>query len=118
MIHQILFSLALLAILVYAMNQRPKLLAFRAAVVMICMSGMVVVWAPDLSTQVANAIHIGRGADLIIYLWIALSLVISINIHIRLRLESERVTQLAREIAILTASSRELTSPSSTKERT
>jgi hypothetical protein len=93
----------LVAIYFYAMNQRPKLLVFRASIVSICAVGLIVVWAPELSTRVANAINIGRGADLISYLWIAMTLVISINIHIRLKLEAERVTQLAREIAILTA---------------
>ena len=100
---QIVLTVALAFVFLYAANQRPKILAFRAAVALVCAVGMVVVWAPDVSTRVANAVNIGRGADLISYLWIALSLIIAVNVHIRLRLESEKVTQLAREIAILNA---------------
>ncbi len=103
MMAQILLTLALVAILLYAIAQRPKIRVFRLAIALLSLGGLVVVWAPELSTRIANLLGIGRGADLISYIWIVMSLILAINVHIRLRLESERVTQLAREIAIINA---------------
>ena len=103
MMAQILLTLALVAILLYAVAQRPKIRVFRLSIALLSLGGLVVVWAPELSTRIANLLGIGRGADLISYIWIVMSLILAINVHIRLRLESERVTQLAREIAIINA---------------
>ena len=103
MTSQIILTGALFAIFLYAIAQRPKLFTFRAAVTAICLTGTLVVWMPELSTKVANSMNIGRGADLITYLWIALSLLMTVNLHVRIKLESERLTVLAREIALLTS---------------
>ena len=103
---QILLSGALCGVYLYALLQRPQVRLFRMAITAICLVGSVVVWMPDLSTVVAHRLKIGRGADLITYIWILLSLLIAINVHVRLRLEAERTTQLARAVALLEASLR------------
>lgn len=104
MIAQVTLTAALLAVLAYAFAQRIRLRWFRLSVASICALGVVIIWDPALATRAANAVNIGRGADLITYLWIALSFAVTVNVHLRLKVNDDRMTRLAREIAILNAS--------------
>jgi hypothetical protein len=63
-------------------------------------AGLVFVWVPSLSTIVAEFVGIGRGVDLILYLWVCISLILLLNLHLKLRTQEERITKLARAIAI------------------
>ena len=104
MIAQVTLTAALLAVLAYSFAQRIRLRWFRLFVASICAVGVVIIWDPALATSAANAVNIGRGADLITYLWIALSFAVTVNVHLRLKVNDDRMTRLAREIAILNAS--------------
>ncbi len=75
-----------------------------AAVLAVC-GGLYFVWFPKHATSLAALAGIGRGVDLIIYVWVVISLLIGFNLHLKLRAQMELITELAREIAILKAQS-------------
>ncbi len=68
-----------------------------------CVFGAALVLRPDWSSDLARLLGVGRGADLILYLWTAVSLLLLANIHFRLRSHQRMMTMLTREIAILEA---------------
>jgi len=69
----------------------------------ICIVGIVLVIEPQWSTQLARLFGVGRGADLVLYVWTAISILLLANTHFRLRSYQEMLTVLTREVAILEA---------------
>jgi small membrane protein len=76
--------------------QASKRLAFSLFVVL---NAAAVVW-PDGTTKVAALFGIGRGVDLLLYLLIVTFVFVVINFYLRLRESEQRVTELARAVAI------------------
>jgi len=68
-----------------------------------CAAGVTLVLKPDWSSEAARLLGVGRGADLILYIWTALSMLILANVHFRLRAYQRMITILSRELAILGA---------------
>ncbi len=58
-------------------------------------------WFPAHATVLAELAGVGRGVDLIIYVWVVISLLIVLNLHLKLRAQMELITELAREIALV-----------------
>jgi hypothetical protein len=67
---------------------------------LVAIAGLFFVWVPSATTYVAELVGIGRGADLIFYLWVCISLILLLNLHLKLRTQQEMITQLARAIAL------------------
>ena len=65
--------------------------------------GFYFVWIPSHATRVAELFGIGRGADLVLYLWVCISLIVLLNLHLKLRTQHELLTALARSIALANA---------------
>jgi len=84
----------------YGWRQRRLSFLVGAGLPLICTLGAVLVLRPELSTQIARYLGVGRGVDLVLYLWMAVSLLLLANIHFRLRSQNATITLLAREIAI------------------
>ena len=103
MVASILLSMLLLGTLVYAWSEqrRAPLVATSTIGVVIC--GLYLVWFPSHANMLAELAGVGRGADLILYLWVLISLLIVFNLHLKLRAHLELITDLAREIALLQA---------------
>jgi small membrane protein len=68
-----------------------------------CAIGIVFVVQPQWSTDVAKLFGVGRGADLVLYIWTAISVLLLANTHFRLRSYQAMLTVLTREVAILEA---------------
>jgi hypothetical protein len=62
--------------------------------------GLYFVWFAAHSTQLAALVGIGRGADLILYLWVCISLILLLNLHLKLRTHMELLTILARKASL------------------
>lgn len=105
MIAQVLLTLSLVGSLVYVLGQKRLVRTIRLSLYIVITSGLFFVWSPQHSTMIANALGVGRGVDLIYYIWIVLSLAVFVNIHLKLRENTLLVTQLARQIAIREAQS-------------
>jgi small membrane protein len=103
MVASVLLSMLLLGTLVYAWSEqrRAPLVATSTIGVVIC--GLYLVWFPSQANMLAELAGVGRGADLILYLWVLISLLIVFNLHLKLRAHLELITDLAREIALLQA---------------
>lgn len=65
--------------------------------------GIVLVIYPELSSNFATLLGVGRGADLIFYLWTVISALLIANVHFRLRYQKELLTTLARELTLVRA---------------
>ncbi len=100
MIAQMLLSILLACVLVYAWAQYRRSPLVAGASMVGGAAGLYLVWAPEQSTAVAEFIGIGRGADLILYLWVCISLNMLLNLHLKLRVQHETLTKLARAMAL------------------
>jgi hypothetical protein len=103
MIAKVVLSLLLGIVLLYAWAQyrrSPIVTVLSCAVSLI---GFYFVWIPSHATRVAELVGIGRGADLVLYVWVCISLVVLLNLHLKLRTQHELITQLARSIALANA---------------
>lgn len=96
-------ALAVLALLVlYAFGQRRRSGPLSYGIILAALAGAVLVIFPDLSTALAHAVGVGRGADLVFYVFMLIVFAAIANLHLRLRSHSEVVTMLAREVALST----------------
>lgn len=66
-------------------------------------AGAYFVLMPETATSIANLLGIGRGTDLIVYIWIIFTFGVLLNVHLKLRHQLNLVTQMARYIAIASA---------------
>jgi hypothetical protein len=103
MIFQILFSLLLVGMALYAYLQKHKSPYFFYTLTILILMGIYLLWNPIDATRLANLIGVGRGADLLLYVWVVMSFLIIINLHHKLRQLMEFVTILSRKIVILEA---------------
>lgn len=73
----------------------------------VCAVGVALVIQPEWSSAAARYLGVGRGADLILYVWTVVSILLIANIHFRMRSYQAMLTVLTRELAILEARHRE-----------
>lgn len=100
MIARALLSLLLCGVLVYAWVEYRRSPVVALLSVAAGLAGLYFVWMPAHSTLVAEFVGVGRGADLILYLWVCISLIVLLNLHLKLRIQHELITKLARTIAM------------------
>ena len=103
MIAQFILSILLAGILIYAWSEYARSPAIAVLAVFVSTAGLYFVWMPEHSTQLAELVGIGRGVDLILYIWVCLSLIVVLNLHLKLRTQMELITALARKIALADA---------------
>ena len=101
MIIQVLLVAGLVVALVYALAQRRRSHWVAGAIGLASVAGIVLVLQPEQANQLARAVGVGRGADLILYCWIVISLVASLNLHLRIQRLQGDLTVLARQLAVL-----------------
>ena len=103
MIIKIILSLGFSVLFVYAFLARKSTRAVASIMIAAVFAGLVVVWAPQLATDLANLMGIGRGADLITYIWILASMLVALNLHLKCRELNRDITVLARIAALQNA---------------
>jgi hypothetical protein len=104
-IFQFFLILALIALALYSYSQWRRSPAVSVSVFALAVLGMALASAPDLATDLARLVGIGRGADLVIYCFVLISLVAIFNLHLKLRASDSNTTEVVRALAILTAQS-------------
>jgi hypothetical protein len=97
----LLSALAVLVGYALAQHRRSPLVSF--SIMGTCAVGAILVIFPDDANLIAHELGVGRGADLIFYVFILIALSAIFNLHLRLRAASEVSTELARAIALLSA---------------
>lgn len=101
MIAKLLLSSMLIAMLAYASVAATRARMVGVLIAASALAGLFFVWWPDAANELANAVGIGRGADLVLYVWVVLSMLVGLNLHLRLKAQAEVATRLARAIALL-----------------
>ena len=103
MIAQIGLSILLAIVLVYAWTEYRRAPVISILSMLVVTAGLYFVWLPSHATMLASLVGIGRGVDLIIYVWLVISLILLLNLHLKLRSQAELITILMREIALANA---------------
>jgi hypothetical protein len=100
MIAQVVLSVLLAGILLYAWTEYRRSPVVALLSVLVTSAGLYFVWFPTHSTRLAELVGIGRGVDLILYTWVCISLIVLLNLHLKLRTQMELITTLARKVAL------------------
>jgi hypothetical protein len=73
------------------------------AVAVIAIAGISLAVFPQLSTRIANLLHVGRGTDLVFYFAVLAGLFVASNFYFRFKRHEEALIALARQNAIARA---------------
>lgn len=103
MIAQIIFSCVLLGVILVAFVQLPRLPLVGGLVIIVALFGAYLVWMPESATQIAHFVGIGRGADLVLYIWVLISFSVLLVLYLAVRAQLQLITALARRIALAEA---------------
>jgi small membrane protein len=90
----------LLLIAVFVMGQRSVSRALRFAVLAMLGGGGYLVWLPERATALAKVLGVGRGADLLLYIWVVITLAVILLIFLKIVESNRMITALARQIAL------------------
>lgn len=91
----------------YGWRQRTISPAIGFTMPLVSLLGIALVLQPNWAQSAADLLGIGRGADLILYMWTVVSLLLLANLHFRMRTQSALITTLTRELALLEARQRD-----------
>jgi len=103
MIAQLMLTVLLSGTLLYAWAQYRRAPAVGLLSMLAAVAGLYFVWIPSHATMLAELAGVGRGVDLISYVWVVISLLLLLNLHLKLRAQLELITGLTRAIAIAEA---------------
>jgi hypothetical protein len=78
-------------------------LASRLAVLGLLAMGVLFVTNPDLTTRIARSVGVGRGTDLLLYLFCLASITVFLKLYKKNRTVEEKLTEVARQVALLGA---------------
>lgn len=90
----------------FALLQRGQVRVVPWVLTAISIFSIYFVVFPERANLVANYLGVGRGADLLLYLWFAISSLMIFFVFVRLRANHREITALVRAIAIQSASHR------------
>ena len=95
------FLSALLAVVAAMIGlQRTTSRLVRLSVLVVIAVGAYFVWDPERSSLLAESLGVGRGADLVLYLWVVLSLTLIVFLYLKIVRLSRKLTQLTRAVAL------------------
>ncbi|HUB10347.1 MAG TPA: DUF2304 domain-containing protein [Acetobacteraceae bacterium] len=97
---QLLLTAALLGYGAYALFLRNVSRAVSSLATLACAGGILLVWNPGLANDLARLSGVGRGADLIFYVFIAVSGFVGLHLHLRTDRSMQMITELARTMAM------------------
>jgi hypothetical protein len=92
----------LILMLLYGINNRRRAPYVGMPIILITIVGSWLTAFPDTLQVAADWLGVGRGVDLMFYLFILVMLIMVINIHLRFRGQAETMTNLARALALAT----------------
>lgn len=103
MIIKILLITAALGVAVLVLREKvpgQKEASRRALGLMVVLAGIIAVLWPDLTTQVANAVGVARGTDLVLYLLVTVFAYSTLTTAQRIHRLQHDITVLTRELAL------------------
>ncbi len=114
---QIVLSILMAGVLLYAGNERRRSPVVAWLSIAAALAGLYFTWMPEHATFLAQWTGIGRGVDLVIYVWVCITLIVLLNLHLKLRTQMELVTVLARTFALAQARSPRIRKPERRRAR-
>lgn len=100
MIISVVLSAMMLAALSAGLALRRRAPVVGVALAITAAAGLYFVWMPAHLSAVANTMGVGRGTDLLLYLWVSLTMLAFAGIVLELRHLRRQLTLLARELAL------------------
>jgi small membrane protein len=100
MIAQLIFTAVLIGVTLVAFAQLPQIPLVGSVVICAALFGGYILWVPDHANYLANLVGIGRGADLLLYVWVLISCAILLLLYLNLREQAQLITALARRMAL------------------
>ena len=97
---QIFLTALLATVTVMIALQRSTALVLRIAVLAVVVIGLYFVWVPEQTTRLAAVLGVGRGADLLLYLWVVITLALIVFLYLKIVQLSRRLTELTRAQAL------------------
>jgi len=97
---QVFLTALLLGVAALVAVQRTTSRFVQFAVLATIAAGGYFVWAPEQANVLAQAVGVGRGADLLFYLWVVITLALVLFMYMKIQRLSRRVTRLTRAIAL------------------
>lgn len=102
MIFSILLTVFLLGLFVYALLQKKQFPLVGRALPVVALLGIYVAWFPDQTSTWARWVGVGRGVDLMLYVWIMASGLLFLGLHLKLVAQQRLLTDLVRAMALST----------------
>jgi hypothetical protein len=97
---QIFLTLALGTVAVLVGVQQTTSRLVRVGVLAVLALGMLLVWAPETTNALASALGVGRGADLLFYLWVVITFALILFLYLKILRLGRKVSQLTRAHAL------------------
>ncbi len=73
----------------------------KIGLILLAIAMIVAVIFPDITNVVANAVGVGRGADLLLYITVVAFILYALNNYLHMQDQRDMLHKLARHIAIL-----------------
>lgn len=100
MIIKVLLTSLLALLALFVTLQTVTSHAVRLTVLTVLAIGGYFVWRPEHANWVAHALGVGRGADLLVYLWVVITCSVILLLYLKIVSMSRMLTQLARRVAL------------------
>jgi len=98
-IQAILIALLVLIGGIYLTALSSRLVS-RLALLSLVAAGVVCVINPNLTTRIAHRVGVGRGTDLLLYLFCLASVTLFLKLYKKNRAIEEKLTEVARQVAL------------------
>ncbi len=106
MIIQALLIVVSIFILFYFLTNRNtmQVRAYKKIALLLCVALMIVfVLYPEYLNTIANKVGVGRGADLLLYVFFVAFIIFSINVYLKFKELRDEIFRLSRTIALIEA---------------
>ena len=101
MIIQLLLVTILLVLALVVVRQMKVSKRVRLIVLFMLGTGAYLVWQPEHTNAVAQMLGVGRGADLLLYVWIVLTLSVILLLYLKIVEMNQMLTEIARRLTLL-----------------
>jgi hypothetical protein len=100
MIISVFLSAMMFAAIAAGLALRRRAPAVGVAAVVAATGGLYFIWAPTHLSAMAHALGVGRGTDLLLYLWVSLTMLALVGLMFELRHLQRQLTVLVRELSL------------------
>ena len=96
----LMLATVMVAVILAGMFRQRQQTRVRLGLIVVWLTAVVAILVPDLTMSAANAVGIGRGADLLLYVALLAALVALLVIYLRFAALESQITELVRHVAI------------------